>query len=621
LSAIEKRDVEQLARLRTVHEQNILKLTSQVRQREIDAATETVHALEKQQEEIGNRKTHYQNLRATGLLPKERTEQTEKTKAIAAHKEATTATLVGALLHLIPQLGAPTAMKYGGVELGGFADGVGRLQGSIASRSEAEAGAAGVAASFERRDEEWKFQQAQAEDEEKRIGKELAAAKLREEIAIKSRAVHDKSIEQAEEIFDFYGDKFSGLGLYTWLSTTLQRLYRDAYNCAYAMARLTEQAYRFERADDGYLLGADYWDSSKAGLLAGDKLLVELENLERRFIETNYRTLEIEQTFSVGQMNPAALVQLRESGSCQFAIPEIFFDLAYPGHYRRRIRAIRLTIPCVTGPYTNVGATLALVESQFRNEPKVGPTFLKRIPPTRTVSIATSKAQNDAGVFEFNFRDERYMPFEGAGAISSWKLSLPGSFRPFDYQTISDVMLHVSYTAEEDGLLREKLEKTTAAVESEILKYLKAKPVPRLFSLRHEFPTEFHRLLHSPAGTEVDVEFSDKHFPLLLQGHGITVDTAKLALRTADGQAVGSFKLSINGSDRASFPSDADLGGLPANNNLTTFFGAGKKTQLKFSIKTAGALNPTPPVPGDPSVLSSDKLLDMLIYLEYRVKN
>src|SRR6185436_7063408 len=120
---------------------------------------------------------------------------------------------------------------------------------------------------------------------------------------------------------------------------------------------------------------------------------------------------------------------------------------------------------------------------------------------------------------------ERYMPFEGAGAISSWKLSLPGSFRPFDYQTISDVMLHVSYTAEEDGLLREKLEKTTAAVESEILKYLKATPVPRLFSLRHEFPTEFHRLLHSPAGTEVDVAFSDQHFPLLLQGHGITVDT------------------------------------------------------------------------------------------------
>jgi hypothetical protein len=33
-------------------------------------------------------------------------------------------------------------------------------------------------------------------------------------------------------------------------------------------------------------------------------------------------------------------------------------------------------------------------------------------------SIATSHAQNDSGMFELNFRDERYLPFEGAGAIS-----------------------------------------------------------------------------------------------------------------------------------------------------------------------------------------------------------
>jgi hypothetical protein len=28
----------------------------------------------------------------------------------------------------------------------------------------------------------------------------------------------------------------------------------------------------------------------------------------------------------------------------------------------------------------------------------------------------------DAGMFELNFRDERYLPFEGAGAISEWRL-------------------------------------------------------------------------------------------------------------------------------------------------------------------------------------------------------
>jgi len=40
-------------------------------------------------------------------------------------------------------------------------------------------------------------------------------------------------------------------------------------------------------------------------------------------------------------------------------------------------------------------------------------------------AIATSNAQNDSGVFELSFRDERYVPFEVAGlAHSEWSLEL-----------------------------------------------------------------------------------------------------------------------------------------------------------------------------------------------------
>ncbi len=47
-------------------------------------------------------------------------------------------------------------------------------------------------------------------------------------------------------------------------------------------------------------------------------------------------------------------------------------------------------------------------------------------------AIATSAGQNDSGVFELLFRDERFMPFEGAGVISKWKLTLPDAFRQFE---------------------------------------------------------------------------------------------------------------------------------------------------------------------------------------------
>jgi len=82
-------------------------------------------------------------------------------------------------------------------------------------------------------------------------------------------------------------------------------------------------------------------------------------------------------------------------------------------------------------------------------------------------AIATSSAQNDSGVFELSFRDERYLPFEGAGAISDWSIELfsdlpannpdPGNpdfgspLRQFDYSTITDAILHIKYTAREDA--------------------------------------------------------------------------------------------------------------------------------------------------------------------------
>ena len=40
-------------------------------------------------------------------------------------------------------------------------------------------------------------------------------------------------------------------------------------------------------------------------------------------------------------------------------------------------------------------------------------------------SVVTSGAVTDSGMFETNLRDERFLPFEGAGAISTWTLSLP----------------------------------------------------------------------------------------------------------------------------------------------------------------------------------------------------
>ena len=51
-----------------------------------------------------------------------------------------------------------------------------------------------------------------------------------------------------------------------------------------------------------------------------ERMLIDLQILERRFIETNYRTLEVEQSFALTQLDPAALLRLRETGSCELSV-------------------------------------------------------------------------------------------------------------------------------------------------------------------------------------------------------------------------------------------------------------------------------------------------------------
>jgi hypothetical protein len=359
-----------------------------------------------------------------------------------------------------------------------------------------------------------------------------------------------------------------------------------------------------------------YWDPTYAGLLAGERLLIDLQSLERRYLETNYRTLEIDQPFALSQVDPQALIDLRETGECTFTINEAFIDLVYPGHYKRRMRTVRVTIPCITGPYVNVSATLSLESSWIRPTATPGAPLVD-VPPSRSIAIATSTAQNDAGVFELSFRDERYMPFEGLGVISQWRLSLPKTFRQFDYQTINDVILSVSYSAQQDGALRARVEANNAALAGSITKYFTDNAAKRVFSLRQDFSSAFARLLHSAAGAAVTIPISERRMPMLAHGRPIVVTRGVLLLRTASGAAPVGFTIAVDGSNVSSFVIDSTLGGLFAA-SLPGAFSANLYGDHTFKVVAAGNLAPVAPPPGDTSAIDSALLTDMLLYLEYK---
>ncbi len=111
------------------------------------------------------------------------------------------------------------------------------------------------------------------------------------------------------------------------------------------------------------------------------------------------------------------------------------------------------------------------------------------------------------------------MPFEGAGVNSKWELTLPKAVKVFDYSTISDVILRISYFAQEDTDLRTATEEATAG----ILATLTAAGIAQTWSLRTEFPDAWHRLASGLAQATIDIR--DTHLPFFMSAFELEAAT------------------------------------------------------------------------------------------------
>jgi len=69
--------------------------------------------------------------------------------------------------------------------------------------------------------------------------------------------------------------------------------------------------------------------------------------------------------------------------------------------------------------------------------------------------IVLGNGQDDPGLFltaiGSNLGDQRYLPFEGAGAVSSWHFEMPAASNEIQLNRVTDLILHVYYTALDGG--------------------------------------------------------------------------------------------------------------------------------------------------------------------------
>jgi uncharacterized protein YegP (UPF0339 family) len=127
------------------------------------------------------------------------------------------------------------------------------------------------------------------------------------------------------------------------------------------------------------------------------------------------------------------------------------------------------------------------------------------------------------------------LPFEGAGAISTWQLdlpkwhtSLPRRFKALDHDTISDVILHFRYTARDGGDdLRDAAVTNLATAINQLAEVdQENQGLLRLFSVRHEFPDEWNAFRQSSGELEgqLTLRIGQERFPMLFRDETINVE-------------------------------------------------------------------------------------------------
>lgn len=569
LSAKEKGDAEALSLLRAGHESSIHNLVLEIRNFQLAESEKALDALLRSRKAPEYRLGHFFKLTGqdqstvpngdaefaeipdpieppigdSGLMLSKH-EKEEMDKASEARDSQLAPGIVETLastLHVLPvvetnasPLGVGISVAVGGTMLGNAAQAVARgLQihsNELSFQSTNSGRKAGIIRLLQDR-----VQQANvAGHEMKSIDKQMLTQQIRINIAQQEIANQQKQIDNAQEMEEFLRNKYTKQELYVWMDSQVRALYHQAYNLAFDLATRAEKAFRFERGlSTSNFIQYGYWDAAYDGLYSGERLYIGLKQLEAAYQEKRGHDFEITKSISLRQVNPLALIQLKETGRCEFALPEILFDMDYPGHYMRRLKTVSLRIPCTIGPHTSLNCTLRLLEHKFRTNTKETNKYPEQTDQETddrfsTVnvpisSIAVSSLEDESGVFELNFHDERYLPFEGAGAISKWRLELPADFRQFDYDTITDVVMRLRYTSVDGG---DKLKGAAAAFVQDYIG--KVEDLSReeglfaVFDLKNDFPGEWYAATHPAAGADervLTITKLNEKLPVFTKGH------------------------------------------------------------------------------------------------------
>jgi hypothetical protein len=378
---------------------------------------------------------------------------------------------------------APTVfgMACGNLDPGAPANAIGTLLSLKATATGHDAMRLEQTENYRRRRQEWGHIRDQAGGEIQALNRQLEALDVRLRSAQTALEQEKTRQAQTQAMLTWLKSRFTQATLYQWLSGQLSALYYQAYDAVVSLCLSAQACWQYELGDfTTTFIQTGAWNDHYRGLLVGETLQLNLQQMESAWLTRNERRLDIVRTVSLKNwVDEKDWNKFKASGSLDFSLTEKLFDDDYAGHYLRTLKTVTVTLPTLLGPYQDVKATLtqtgsttvlranagavaALINGRVSDAP--AGTLVQNLRASQQVAL--SGGMNDAGVFELQFSDERYLPFEGTGAVSGWTLSFPRATEETlnggkklaadDGQTallaaLDDVIVRVHYTACDGG--------------------------------------------------------------------------------------------------------------------------------------------------------------------------
>ncbi len=545
LAALEKRDAEYYNRLKAQQDIELARGQVNLQNLRVKEAEDGVTLAELQKEKSQVQIEALHEMLDAGLNQYEQSmiytyRHIAKVRKIIKGVEGTVA--ASKLATAVAAAGLASGVAAAAAAVGFYGITIGTQEGINLITAETSIQTSSLWASYERRKQEWEYQQKLASHELQIGNQGLNLAKSHKDVVEQEKDIADMQTAHANEVKDFLASKFTNVELYDWMSKVLEGVYSYFLQQATSVAKLAYDQIVFERQEvPPSFIQTDYWtapsesgmslsgedETDRRGLTGSARLLQDIYILDQYAFETNKRKLQLVKTISLSRLAPAEFQLFRQTGKMNFMTPMILFDQDFPGHYLRLVKRIRTSVIALIPSTEGIKASLS---TTGHSRVVVGPDVFQTVNIRRSPqSIALTSPVNATGLFELDSKPEMLYPFEGTGVDTTWEFRMPKSANRFNYDTIADVLLTIEYTALESYTYRQQ-------VIQELDSTFRAE---RAFSIRDNFPDQWYHLHHPQNDTDPIVITFKTHrsdFPVNLSD--IRIEQLLLAFGGTDGNII-----------------------------------------------------------------------------------